>query len=29
VEEVKANGFVARLIEKHGVSGRLTVAPPA
>lgn len=28
VEEVKANGFVARLIEKHGVAGRLTVAPP-
>ena len=29
VEEVKANGFVARLIDKHGVSGRLTVAPPS
>jgi polar amino acid transport system substrate-binding protein len=29
VEEMKANGFVARLIEKHGVAGRLTVAPPA
>lgn len=29
VEEVKASGFVARLIEKHGVTGRLTVAPPA
>lgn len=29
VEEVKASGFVASLIEKHGVSGRLTVAPPA
>lgn len=29
VEEVKADGFVARLIEKHGVAGRLTVAPPA
>ncbi len=29
VEEAKASGFVARLIEKHGVSGRLTVAPPA
>jgi len=28
VEEVKANGFVADLIEKHGVTGRLTVAPP-
>jgi len=27
VEEVKGNGLVARLIEKHGVSGRLTVAP--
>lgn len=29
VEEVKASGFVASLIEKHGVTGRLTVAPPA
>jgi polar amino acid transport system substrate-binding protein len=29
VEEVKASGFVASLIERHGVSGRLTVAPPA
>ena len=29
VEEQKANGFVAGLIEKHGVTGRLTVAPPA
>ena len=29
VEEVKASGFVAGLIEKHGVTGRLTVAPPA
>ena len=29
VEEQKANGFVAGLIEKHGVEGRLTVAPPA
>ena len=29
VEECKANGFVAGLIEKHGVTGRLTVAPPA
>mgnify|MGYP001258942960 CR=1 FL=1 len=27
VEEMKASGFVARLIEKHGVTGRLTVAP--
>ncbi|NQW08833.1 MAG: ABC transporter substrate-binding protein [Alphaproteobacteria bacterium] len=29
VEEVKASGFVAHLIEKHGVVGRLSVAPPA
>lgn len=29
VEEVKASGFVTALIEKHGVTGRLTVAPPA
>ncbi len=29
VEEVKASGLVASLIEKHGVTGRLTVAPPA
>ena len=29
VEDVKASGFVANLIEKHGVTGRLTVAPPA
>ena len=29
VEEVKASGLVAQLIEKHGVTGRLTVAPPA
>lgn len=27
VEEVKSNGFVAGLIEKHGVTGSLTVAP--
>ena len=27
VEEMKASGFVAGLIEKHGVTGRLTVAP--
>jgi polar amino acid transport system substrate-binding protein len=27
VEEMKASGFVAELIEKHGVTGRLTVAP--
>ena len=29
VEEAKASGFVAELIERFGVSGRLTVAPPA
>jgi polar amino acid transport system substrate-binding protein len=29
IEEAKANGRVASLIEKHGVAGRLTVAPPA
>ena len=29
VEEVKASGLVASLIEKHGVTGRLTVAPAA
>lgn len=29
VEEAKASGFVANLIEKHGVTGRLSVAPPA
>ena len=29
VEEAKASGFVASLIDKHGVSGRLTVAPPS
>lgn len=29
VEEAKASGFVASLIEKHGVEGRLMVAPPA
>lgn len=28
VEEAKANGFVASLIEKHGVQGRLSVAQP-
>lgn len=28
VEEAKASGFVASLIAKHGVSGRLTVARP-
>ncbi len=29
VEEAKASGFVAGLIERYGVSGRLSVAPPA
>ncbi len=29
VEEAKASGLVAKLIEKHGVVGRLSVAPPA
>ena len=29
VEAAKASGFVAGLIEKHGVAGRLSVAPPA
>ena len=29
VAEAKASGLVARLIEKHGVTGRLSVAPPA
>ncbi len=29
VEEVKASGFAASLIKKHGGSGRLTGAPPA
>lgn len=28
VEEMKANGTVASLIERHGVEGRLSVAPP-
>ena len=28
VEEVKASGLVGRLIERHGVTGRLSVAPP-
>jgi polar amino acid transport system substrate-binding protein len=28
VEEAKASGFVKSLIEKHGVVGRLSVAPP-
>jgi len=29
VEEAKSSGVVAKLIEKHGVVGRLSVAPPA
>lgn len=29
VEEAKVSGFVGELIERFGVSGRLTVAPPA
>lgn len=29
VEEAKSSGLVARLIDHHGVTGRLTVAPPA
>lgn len=29
VEEMKASGFVGGLIEKHGVVGRLSVAPPS
>lgn len=29
VEEVKASGLIAELINKHGVTGRLTVAPLA
>ena len=29
VEEAKASGLVAQLIEKYAVAGRLTVAPPA
>jgi polar amino acid transport system substrate-binding protein len=29
VEEAKRSGLVARLIESHGVAGRLSVAPPA
>lgn len=28
VEEAKASGLVAKLIDRHGVSGRLSVAPP-
>ena len=29
VEESKRNGLIASLIERHGVTGRLSVAPPA
>ena len=29
VEESKRNGLIASLIERHGVGGRLSVAPPA
>jgi polar amino acid transport system substrate-binding protein len=29
VEEAKKSGLVAQLIERHGVTGRLSVAPPA
>ena len=29
IEEAKDSGLVADLLEKHGVMGRLTVAPPA
>lgn len=29
VEDAKKNGFVAQLLEKHGVAGRLSVAGPA
>jgi polar amino acid transport system substrate-binding protein len=29
VEESKRNGLIASLIERHGVQGRLSVAPPA
>jgi polar amino acid transport system substrate-binding protein len=28
VEEAKKSGLVSRLIERHGVVGRLSVAPP-
>ena len=28
VEDAKSSGLVARLIERHGVTGRLSVAPP-
>ena len=29
VEEAKASGFVGEAIARHGVEGRLSVAPPA
>ena len=29
VEEAKASGLIARLLDRHGMNGRLTVAPPA
>ncbi len=29
IEQAKASGLIARLIARHGVEGRLTVAPPA
>ncbi|HEX5454877.1 MAG TPA: ABC transporter substrate-binding protein, partial [Stellaceae bacterium] len=29
VEEAKRSGLVASLIKRHGVEGRLSVAPPA
>ncbi len=29
VEQAKASGLIARLLERHGMSDRLTVAPPA
>jgi len=29
VEESKKNGLIASLIERHGTTGRLSVAPPA
>ena len=29
VEEAKASGLIARLLDRHGMTGRLTVAPPA
>jgi polar amino acid transport system substrate-binding protein len=29
IEESKKNGLIASLIERHGVTGRLSVAPPA